>query len=300
MLVLTQGKTLSPGDLGLNCRDESGQLIDPVSITYSIFSVDQMGIRTLASPPLMIPVRTSLGTFSVAMTIPTTWLGQYNLVWYLVQYPGSPQVPVFEEFQVAIVDPATTSFDAPSVLVTSRPGMNLRIANLVMMTRELLSDENPDRNYHFRPPTPGRIVADFNSRVGYIWTDATIIRMLRLSIQQLNSWNPMALTNWRVEDAPPAWADAAALGAAAHCLSKEASRWTAEGFDYSLNGISLSVNKGAEYQSLAESYKAEFQVWAPLLTANRPCSSGLRQQRWMLGAFLLCAACLPNILTAIG
>jgi hypothetical protein len=41
---------------------------------------------------------------------------------------------------VPAVDPATTSFDAPSVLVTSRPGMSLRIANHVMMTRELLSD----------------------------------------------------------------------------------------------------------------------------------------------------------------
>jgi len=180
------------------------------------------------------------------------------------------------------VNPLTSSFDAPSVLLTSKPGLNNKVINLIMMVRELLSDENPDRNYHFLPPTPGQVVAGFNQRVGFLWNDATIIRMLRLNIQKLNTWNPMNLDSYTLESAPEAWGSAAALGAAASCLGKEAARWTAEEFAYSLNGVSLDLHKASEYQSIAQSYQQEFSEWAPLLTANRPCSSGLRQQRWIL------------------
>ena len=284
MIVLNQGKKLAPGDLGINVRDSNGTLIDPASISFSIFSVDPAtGTRTLASQPKAVPARATVGTFYIPMTVPTVWEGRFDLVWYLIQYPGAQEMTVFEEFEVVRIDPAKTSFEAPSVLITSRPGINKKIAHHIILVRELLSDENPDRNYHFRPPTPGRVVADYNTRVGYIWTDSTITRMLRLTISKLNTWNPMALTNYKLENAPETWADAAAVGAAASCLSKEAARWIAEEFGYSLNGIALDLNKSGSYQSLAESLKSEFSEWADNLTANRPCSSGLRQNRWILG-----------------
>jgi hypothetical protein len=284
MIVINQGKTLAPGDLGINLRDERGYFVDPAYISYSIFSVDPAtNVRTLASPPKQVPARAGNGTYYVNLTIPSNWDGRYDLVWYVVQYPNDQERQVYEEFEVVRIDPAQTSFEAPSVLMTSKPGLSPKIARHIMTVRELLSDENPDRNYHFRPPTPGKVVAGFNTRVGYIWTDSTITRMLRLSISQLNTWNPMNWTEYRLENAPDVWADAAAVGAAGHCLGKEAARWAEEEFGYSLNGVSLDINKSATYQSLAESYKSEFQEWAVNLTANRPCSSGLRQNRWILG-----------------
>ena len=39
-------------------------------------------------------------------------------------------------------------------------------AQAIRVVRELLSDTNPDRNYHFRPPTSGRVVANYTTRVG--------------------------------------------------------------------------------------------------------------------------------------
>lgn len=284
MIVLNQGKTLAPGDLGLNVRDERGYLHDPAYIAYSIFQVNPAtNERILASQPKMFPARASQGTYYVNMTIPTGWEGRFDLAWYIVMYPETKEGTTFEEFEVVRIDPATTSFEAPSVLMTSKPGLNPKIARHVVMVRELLSDENPDRNYHFRPPTPGKVVADFNTRVGYIWTDVTIIRMLRLAISKLNTWNPMGLYEFRLENIPEDWANAAAVGAAAHCLGKESARWTAEEFSYSLNGVSLDINKAAEYQSLAQQFESEFQEWATNITANRPCVAGLRQNRWMLG-----------------
>jgi hypothetical protein len=289
MLVLIQGKTLKPGDLGLNVRDtdtagRGTALIDPAYISYSIFAVDPLGTKSLVTAPKTFPVRACMGSYFVNLTVPTSWSGKYELVWYLVQFPGSPEHQVFEEFEVVTVDPATTSFEAPSMLVTSRPSLNRILAERIRRVREMISDENPDRNYHFAPPTAGRTVAEFNRRVGFIWTDSTIISGLRFSIQQINTWNPMALYHYTVESAPPPWAECNCLGAAVRCLSKEAARWAEEGgWNYSLNGVSLGIDKQAAYQSLSESLRAEYTEWLPLLTANRPYSAGLRQQRYLLG-----------------
>jgi hypothetical protein len=221
--------------------------------------------------------------FHVGGTIPTNWEGKFRLTWYLMQYPDSTEVQIHEDFEVVRIDPITTSFDAPSMLMTSKPGINRRVALAIVKVREHLSDTNPERDYHFRPPTEGRVVAGFNDRVGFIWTDRSIVASLRLAMAEANTWNPMNLTSYTVENAPKDWVEAIALGAAAKCLSKEAVRWSADGFSYSLNGVSLDLNKYAEYQSLANDYASEFKEWLPLLTANRPCVMGVRQQRWLLG-----------------
>jgi hypothetical protein len=295
MLTLNQGKTLTPGDLGINVRDGEGRLVDPALISYTIFAVNEKEDRILASPPKLHPSRSTTGVFWATGIVPTSWMGLMNLVWYLKQYEGDVERQIVEEFEVVRIDPATTSFEAPSVLLAAKPGMSKVMVERIIAVRELLSDENPDRNYHFRPPTEGKVVAGFNERVGYIWNDRTIIRMLRLAIQMANTWNPMGLTNYTVENAPIAWAEAIAVGAAAKCLSKEGARWEADEFDYSLNGVSLSLHKAQEYQSLANDYSAEFKEWLPNLTANRPAVVGLRQQRWLLGALAL-SAVIPTLL----
>lgn len=283
MIVLNQGKALAPGDLGINVRDARGQLVDPALIQYSIFQKAPDGTKVLASPPLLVPERASTGVYYVGGGIPSNWEGEYLLIWYLRQFQNDREVQVDEEFSVVRIDPATTSFEAPSVLLAKRPGLNPRLVECIIKVRELLSDENPERNYFFRPPTPGKEVAGFNNRVGFIWTDQTIIRMLRLAMQQANSWNPRNRTEYTVENAPEAFREAIAVGAASWCLGKEAARWAEEEMSYSLNGVSLDLHKAQTYQSLAQEYSAEFKEWLPLLTEPAPCSKGVRQQRWLLG-----------------
>jgi hypothetical protein len=321
MITLTNGKTLGTGDLNILIRDANGCLIDPVQISFSIFQLsstvpvqirgaydydlsqpNSMPPATLGMPegamlvgqPRMVPVRASQGTYWARITIPTTWQGVYRLVWYVVEYPASPadsqqpSVPqvenmVFEDFVVQNIDPTSNSFEAPSVSIQKVPTTTTKYTPAIMYVRELISDENPDRNYHFRPPTPGKVVAGYTTRVGYIWLDSTILRMLDISIAKLNTWNTKNLYGWTLDNIPSDWGKAAALGAAALCLSKEAARWTADEFSYSLNGVSLDINKAQGYMSLGQTYQQEFNAWAPLITANRPFSAGLRQQRWLLG-----------------
>jgi hypothetical protein len=266
-------------------RDESGRPVEPALISYTIYLIGEDGRKILVAGPQAQPSRgAEVGLFFVGMTLPSNWgSGDYQVVWSLQQYPDSEVVNVIDDFRVVSANPMTSSMEAPSVLMASTPVINQKTADMVTMVRELLSDTNPDRNYHFRPPTPGKVVAGYSTRVGFIWTDTTIIRMLKLAISKLNTANPMADHGYTLENIHDDWANAAALGAAAFCLSAEAARWTADEFGYSLNGVSLDLQKAAGYQGLAEQYRAELNEWLPNLTANRPVSVGLRQSRWLLG-----------------
>jgi hypothetical protein len=316
MVTLTQGKSLTAGDLAILVRDGQGALLDPQNISFSIFQISRtipvkptqayefdtlqpqtmqggptlpaQGL-TLVGQPNQVPKRASQGAYFAPLTVPTTWSGVFRLVWYLQQYPTSSVDQVFEDFVVQSVNPLDSAFEAPSMLV----GKTLSIASAlndpaiyakaIKYVRHLLRDDNPDRNYHFRPPTPGRVVAGFTTRVGYIWMDEDILLNLDISISKLNTWNPMNYTAWTLDSIPMDWGKAAAIGAASLCLLGESARWTADEFSYSLNGVSLDISKSSMYQSLGQTYDQQFTTWAPLITANRPFSAGLRQQRWLLG-----------------
>lgn len=283
MISFASSKPLGPGDLNILIRDENGVLFDPHTISYSIFSVDvTTNVQSLMSQPDSCPYRDSVGTYHVSMSIPSTWSGQYNLVWKIARYFDSPFDTIYEEFQVVNFIPATSSVEAASVYITQKPTVNSHTAQLVMMVRELLSDTNPDRNYHFRPPTPGKQVAGFTSRAGFIWLDSTIITMIKLAIAQMNMSNVNTTFDFTIDSAPTSWAQIACLGAAAKCLSAEGARWIAEQFEYSLNGVSISLNKAGDYTALATAYAQEFKELTTLATANRNFSAGLRQARWLI------------------
>lgn len=282
MQAIAQGKQLGTGDLSLVTRDESGVPFTPYQISYSVFSLDvTTQVQTLVSQPNLPPAVQAMGQYWVNMTLPTLWVGVYRLVWYVVRNQGDAQTTIYEDFQVVPFNPVSNTTDAMSVYLALRPSLSPKTAEYVMNVRVLLSDTNPDRNYHFRPPTAAKTVAGYTSRVGFIWDDATIIRMLKLSIQQLNTYNPLASWDYTLDSAPESWAEAAALGAASKCLSTEGARWIADEFDYSLNGVQLTLNKSQNYMSLANAYSQEFLAWAPQITAVRPTSVGLRQNRWI-------------------
>ena len=291
MQTIILGKALGSGDLSIAIRDTTGALIAPASLSYSIFLLVN-GVPTPASDsdgPILNRTTNlanpSTGTYFVNISVPTSWsVGPYQIVWNLQQWTlADPVSTITQDFFVIGIDPVTGGFEAPSMLFAMSPALNPKYAPAIVMVRNLLKDTDPDRNYHFRPPTPGKVVAGFNTRVGFIWTDDEIILNLQLSISQLNSWNPMNFYSWTLDSIPVDWANIACIGAASWCLSGESARWAADEFGYSLNGVSLDINKSSLYQALSDSYTQRFQVSAPLLTANRPFSAGLRQQRWLLG-----------------
>ena len=251
MVILAAGKQLGHGDLSILVRDGQGKMVDPTRISYDIFIVNERGEESLVTPPQSVPTRASHGSYYVPISIPTVWQGHFKLVWHLQQYDNSPTNQVFEDFRVEHVEPARSDFEAPSALISPKQVVDKFTASIIMMVRELLSDTNPDRNYHFRPPTPGKVVAGYTDRVGYIWTDETIIRMVKNNISRANTWNPRTLYSFTLETLTDDWANFVAMGAAASCLSNEGARWAADEFSYSLNGVSIDLPKTQFYQSLA-------------------------------------------------
>ena len=282
MLVLPVGKTLGPGDLTLMVRDERNQPATPVSINYSLFKVERDGAQVLVAEPMQAPAQQELGLYYVAMTVPSSWAeGVYRIVWAMQQTAAAPEVTVVEDFSVMMLRPETSSIEAPSVLIARRLNVTEKVAEIIMQVRKLLRDDNPDRNYNFRPPTSGRVVAGYTTRVGFIWEDETILRMLKLVVAQINTSNPRAVYDYNLEGLDENWAQCAALGAAAKCLTAEAARWIADEFGYSLNGVSLDLEKSTKYQGLGQQYAEEFKEWMVPLTANKPTSRGLRQMKWL-------------------
>ena len=283
MFTLPVGKTLGPGDLTLMVRDEQGVPVVPLALTYTIMAKDEMGNKILVSDPRKTPVLQETGLYYAAFTIPSSWGdGAYQIVWHLQQTADVPEISILEDFAIMTLRPGTGGMEAPSVLMAQRLKISQKAADLIWSVRELLSDTNPDRNYHFRPPNRAKTVAGYTSRVGFIWEDPTILRFLKLCIAQINTANPKAIYSYTVDTIPDDnWGQCAALGAAAKCLTAEAARWVADEFEYSLNGVSLSLEKGAKYQSLGQQFNEEFKEWMVPLTANRPASRGMRQMSFL-------------------
>lgn len=285
MIAFSTGKTLTKGDLSIYVRDQQGNPVAPTSISFSIFSTSSQPPQLVMGPKLNPAADLqNTGYFFIDITLPTNWTeGNYRLVWYLQQYPDSPEVTIYEDFAIVKVDVPTSSLEAPSMVMAKALGISEKAATLLVYIRELLSDTNPDRNYHFRPPTAGKTIAEFSQRVGYIWLDQSLLRFANLAIARINSANPMNFYSFTLETIPDSWFEAAAVGAAYMALMAEAIRWNAEEFSYSLNGVSIDINKASGYQGLAEAYRTEFTEWAIALTANRPYSAAVRQNRWLIG-----------------
>src|SRR5271154_5156855 len=114
MIVLTQGMQTGTADLAILVRDGQGCLVDPVSISYTIYHLRDL-VPTkptvayeydmhqplnmeggpplppegsvLVCPPQQTPVKVSVGTYYANFSIPITWKGVYKIVWTLQVFP---------------------------------------------------------------------------------------------------------------------------------------------------------------------------------------------------------------------
>ena len=229
------GTELGRNDLSIFLVDELGVPCNAAEITYAIYFVDKSkgppGVEVLIGPAERIPQNPSIGEYYAALLIPPgASAGDYRIRWSFRKTLNDEVQEVVQEFGVN--DPQSCT-DGQSLLSTCE-------ADLVDKLRIMLRDNNPDRNYHFRPPEQEGTIKKYNRVFGYIWEDHELLCYLEMALDWFNSQPPetegISSLN-KLCQIKPAWRTFILWGAAVHALFALSINWVHDEFDYSIGGI---------------------------------------------------------------
>jgi hypothetical protein len=277
-VAFTQGQTLGRGDLDIFLTNTVGNAANAYSITYAIYYVDPgTQVEVLIGPSDRAPVNPAVGEYYASLMVPaSTQPGDYRIRWTFQDLVSSPLQQVVQEFAVV---GAGTDTGANATLSNCQ-------ADLVNKLRIMLRDNNPDRNYHFRPPTGEGTIGCYNQVFGYIWEDDELIEYLKITLDKWNMQPPETeelCTLDAVCQKKPAWKAALLWGAVVHAAMALSFNWVADEFDYSIGGISLSIDKSSKYQSLKENAESQWDKLVEAKVKTTHYMRGLKQPRFGIG-----------------
>jgi hypothetical protein len=174
--------------------------------------------------------------------------------------------------------------DSKTQIVTCAGATPIEI-DLIRGLRILLRDNNPDRNYHFVPPAGEESINQFTRVFGFLWEDYELLEYLRVSNDSINSRPPQTfyITLDQLITQHRNWRTLLLRGAMVHAITAMALNWIEEEFDYSIGGVSLSIEKSAKYQSMAESIEADWTQQADSAKETVKIFRGLQQSRFGVG-----------------
>lgn len=245
---LFQGESSSPNDLVIKfSRSDGGQkiFINPYSIHYTI--IDSTTGQDLAiGQPNKIPAKVSTGVFFAPWTVP-------------LDEPSGPHKVRWTFKEAADSTPQSTTVEF-SVKVLSRceaPEFDSCMNDLIRILRMQIRDDNPDRDYHFFPPTAEKEIAGFTQIRGHRWPDEHLAEFILLGLDEVNLGGQPA-TEFDIgglcteQSSLRGWKPLVLGFARAYAFDSLASLWITEEFDYSLNGISLSISRYDKYSSIGQ------------------------------------------------
>ena len=269
-----RGQQLGRGDLNIFLTNAADNPINAAEISYALYDVTT-GSEVLLGSSERAPVNPSFGEYYASVLIPLDAnLGTYRVRWAFKQLVGGAVQRVVQEFGV-------TDKSAPSALTTLTPCT----AELVGRLRTLLRDNNPDRNYHFRPPAHEETVRQFNRVFGYIWEDNELAEYLETSLGMISLYPPF--TPFQNIDTLcnqyPAWKTLLLTGGMVYALQALQINWIADEFDYSIGGVSLSIDKSGKYESAKQGAKEQFDSQIEKAKATVNVIRGLQQPRYGMG-----------------
>jgi hypothetical protein len=273
--VYKRGQELGRGDLTLFLKAKNGNPVNAAEVTYDIYDYTT-GIEVLVVPANRTPINPTIGEFYASLITPLDAnIGCYRIRWHFRQYLNSQQVETLQEFN--IVENTTQ--------VVNVPGITPIEYDLVRGLRIMLRDGNPDRNYHFAPPTSENTINQFSRVFGFIWQDEELLEFLKIANDSINMYAPqtfydtldhliMQHRNWR---------SLLLVGSTVYAANALAFNYVVEEFEYSIGGVSLSINKADKYQSLAGESQARFDNM--VVAAKESCLyiKGLKQSRYGIG-----------------
>jgi hypothetical protein len=269
-----RGQQLGRGDLSIYFTNASGTPSDAAEITYAVFDFTT-GQEVLVGPNRRQPVSAAVGEYYASIIVPLDAnLGRYRVRWTFRELLGGPIQQVVQEFEV--IDKGTTQ-----VITT----YSTCVLDLVGRLRTLLRDNNPDRNYHFRPPTHEETINQFNRVFGYIWEDAELVQFLEAALNTIELSPPLTpmgslevlCQRWS------SWRTVLLTGAMIHALQALRINWIADEFDYSIGGVSLTIDKSSKYEGALSTSVDQFDKQLEKAKATVNIVRGLQQPRYGVG-----------------
>lgn len=273
-VAFQRGQTTGPGDLRISIKNASGQASDPYAITYSVFDFTT-GIEVLIGEPNLVPYSTGVGEFYAPVLIPLDAnIGDWVVRWNFKETPVSPIIQAIQNFNVVAASIVTnkTGFRRPDLP---------KLDELIKRLRIALRDNNPDRNYRFRPPATEKFLQTQTEVFGYLWEDEELYYYLLDAMYDFNAAAPA--TYETLDSIPMNWTAAIVVGAAARAVRAIALNWIADEFSYSVSGVSLDLDKSSKYMSMKENLEQSYDKLKEEAKKTIKIVKGLKQPRFGIG-----------------
>ena len=270
-VAFVPGQTTGRNELSVILTNSDGQRQNAFSISYAIFDATS-GIELLIGSATRAPANPDVGEYYANFRIPDfAPYGTYVLRWTFTQFAGGPEHQVAQEFGVV---PVGTQVSASSVYSNKE-------WSLMTSLRLMLRDNNPDRNYHFRPPASQDAMAKQTRVFGYIWEDTELLESIERGMDMVNLYPPQ--TNFTTSNLPRNWTTIVLTAAGIHALTALSINWVGEEFAYSIGGISLDIEKSSKYQGLMESLQGRFESMVENAHMTVKFTRGIQQQKYGIG-----------------
>jgi hypothetical protein len=270
-----RGQELGRGDLNIYLVNTNGTPSNAAEIHYALLDFTT-GREALLGPPKRKPANPSVGEYFASVLIPRDAnIGNYRVRWTFRELVGGPIQQVLQEF--AVIDKETglvhEEFYSPIE------------HDLIRRLRIMLRDNNPDRNYHFRPPAHEETVRQFNRVFGFIWQDQELGEFIDRSLNEIIAAPPRtpfanvdSMVAYRRE-----WTTVLLTGAMYWALHALQINWIADEFDYSIGGVSLNLEKSSKYESAAAATAEQFDKQLEKAKATVNIIKGLQQPKYGTG-----------------
>lgn len=269
-----RGQQLGRGDLTIYLANANGTPSDAAEITYALYDFTT-GQEVMVGGPRRAPMNPAVGEYYASVIIPLDAnLGSYRIRWTFRELVGGPLQQALQEFEVA---------DKQGTAVI--PVLSSCQTDLVRRLRVLLRDNDPDRNYHFRPPTHEETIRQYSRVFGFVWEDDELVEYLESSKDMISLAPP--LTPFGDLDSMcsqyPAWKTLLITGGMFWALQALRINWIQEEFSYSIGGVSLDLDRSSKYESAASSMSEQFDKMLEKAKATVNVVRGLQQPRYGMG-----------------
>lgn len=275
-----KGQQLGRQDLNLFMTNANNTPTNAATIYYSLYDYTT-GSGVLVGPQQRQPVNPSIGEYYVSVVIPLDAnLGNYRIKWTFQEVVGGPTQQVVQEFSV---------IDKTSGLGGEGRGEHGEhshiMRDLSRRLRTLLRDNNPDRNYHFMPPTHERTIQQFSKVFGFIWEPDELIEYIERSLDMIIAYpprTPFANVESMVQ-MKKEWTTLLLMGAMLHALQALRINWVADEFEYSIGGVSLTLDKASKYEAAYNGQVEQFDKQLEKAKATVNFILGLQQPKYGTG-----------------